>query len=364
MTGFFTRDKGRNLGTSCACSTFALVFVGSALGHSGGSTAYAEVTVDGQTVRYTLSLPVDASDRTNPDPLSTERSPLRDYEPLARMVARQVTVVANGRPCAALPGVVQPPTPDRAIIQIVVHYACAAPVRMLSLRDELFAAGRDHHTITKIEWPGGSQQIIFEPDRTEAELSLPHGAASSGSVSGARPFFLLGFEHILVGFDHILFLLVLVLRGGSIKSLLMIVTAFTIAHSITLGLAVLGVVRLPTQLIEPLIALSIAYVAFENIVATHSPSRRWLASFLFGLVHGFGFAGALIELGLPSSALASSLLFFNLGVEAGQAIIVAVLFPVLLTLSRLPGERRAVKFISVAVLTTALALFAQRALEG
>ena len=352
-----------------APAALALLFVGSALGHTGGSTAYAEVTVDGQTVRYTLSLPVDASDRTNPDPLSTERSPLRDYEPLARMVARQVTVAANGRPCAALPGAVQPPTPDRAIIQIVVHYACAAPVRMLSLRDELFAAlGRDHHTITKIEWPGGSQQIIFEPDRTEAELSLPDGAASSGAeasaVSGARAFFLLGVEHILVGFDHILFLLVLVLRGGSIKSLLLIVTAFTIAHSITLGLAVLGVVRPPTQLIEPLIALSIAYVAFENIVATHSPSRRWLASFLFGLVHGFGFAGALIELGLPSSALVSSLLFFNLGVEAGQAIIVAVLFPVLLTLSRLPGERRAVKFISAAVLTTALALFAQRALEG
>jgi hypothetical protein len=353
-----------------APAALALLFVGSALGHTGGSTAYAEVTVDGQTVRYTLSLPVDASGRTNPDPLSTERSPgPREYEPLARMVARQVTVAANGRPCAALPGAVQPPTPDRAIIQIVVHYACASPVRMLSLRDELFAAlGRDHHTITKIEWPGGSQQVIFEPDRTEAELSLPHGAASSGAkasgVSGARAFFLLGVEHILVGFDHILFLLVLVLRGGSIKSLLLIVTAFTIAHSITLGLAVLGVVRPPTQLIEPLIALSIAYVAFENIVATHSPSRRWLASFLFGLVHGFGFAGALIELGLPSSALVSSLLFFNLGVEAGQAIIVTVLFPVLLTLSRLPGERRAVKFISAAVLTTALTLFVQRALEG
>jgi hypothetical protein len=164
-----------------APAALALLCVGSALGHTGGSTAYAEVTVDGQTVRYTLSLPVDASDRTNPDPLSTERSPLRDYEPLARMVARQVTVAANGRPCAALPGAVQPPTPDRAIIQIVVHYACAAPVRMLSLRDELFAAlGRDHHTITKIEWPGGSQQIIFEPDRTEAELSLPHGVLVPG----------------------------------------------------------------------------------------------------------------------------------------------------------------------------------------
>jgi hypothetical protein len=73
-----------------------LLFIGSALGHTGGSTAYAEVTVDGQTVRYTLSLPVDASDRTNPDPLSTERSPLRDYEPLARMVARERAYMATG----------------------------------------------------------------------------------------------------------------------------------------------------------------------------------------------------------------------------------------------------------------------------
>ena len=160
------------------------------------------------------------------------------------------------------------------------------------------------------------------------------------------------------------FLLVLVLRGGSIKSLLLIVTAFTIAHGLALGLAVFGVVRPPIQLIEPLIALSIAYAAFENIVATHSPSRRWLASFLFGLVHGFGFAGALIELGLPSSALASSLLFFNLGVRLVKPSSWPSSFPALLSLSRLPGERRAVKFISAAVLTTALALFAQRALEG
>ena len=328
------------------------------------------MTVEDQTVRYTLSLPVEAVDGAKPDLLSGGASPRPGTtEPLARMVARHVRIVANGRPCEPLPGGVQPPTPERAILLIVVHYACAAPVRVLLLRDELFAAlGRDHHTITKIEWPGGSQQFIFEPDRAEAEFSLGDRVATSpveGSVvSGAWAFFLLGLEHILVGFDHILFLLVLVLRGGSIKSLLLIVTAFTIAHSITLGLAVFDVVRPPARLIEPLIALSIAYVAFENIVAKSSPSRRWLASFLFGLVHGFGFAGALVELGLPSNALVLSLLFFNVGVEAGQAMIVLVLFPTLVWLSRLPGERRAVTFISAVVFAAALALFAQRALQG
>ena len=116
----------------------------------------------------------------------------------------------------------------------------------------------------------------------------------------------------------------------------------------------------PERLVEPLIALSIAYVAIENIVIQRQPARRWLASFLFGLVHGFGFAGALLELGLPGDALLSSLLFFNLGVEAGQAMIVALLFPALVWLSRWPWRRLAVSSISAAVLTAALALLVVR----
>ena len=173
--------------------------------------------------------------------------------------------------------------------------------------------------------------------------------------------FELGIEHILTGFDHILFLFALMLRGGSIGSLFAIVTAFTFAHSATLGLAVFDVVRPPAHLVEPLIALSIAYVALENIVVKHAPSRRWLASLLFGFVHGFGFAGALLELGLPDTMLVSSLLFFNLGVEAGQAMIVALLFPALLWLSRFPGKRRITTAISAAVChPPALALLAER----
>jgi hypothetical protein len=116
-------------------------------------------------------------------------------------------------------------------------------------------------------------------------------------------------------------------------------------------------VRPPERLVEPLIALSIAYVAVENIVVQQPSARRWVASFLLGLVHGFGFAGALLELGLPRDALLSALLFFNLGVEAGQAMIVALLFPALLWLSRFPGSQRA---ISAAVLTAAVALLVVR----
>jgi hypothetical protein len=274
-----------------------------------------------------------------------------------------VTVTADGKPCAHVPGVVQPPAPGRSTVSVVVQYACAAPIRTLVLTDDLFVAlGRDHHTITRVEWPGGHQQVMLDPDRREAriDIGVPDAPAHAATVHGALGFFSLGLEHILTGFDHVLFLLALILGGGSIKSLLGIVTAFTVAHSTTLGLAALDVVRPPERVIEPLIALSIAYVAVENILARRQPARRWVASFFFGLVHGFGFAGALVELGLPSDALVSSLLFFNLGVEAGQAMIVALLFPALVWLSRWRGERLAVTSISAVVLTAALAILVAR----
>jgi hypothetical protein len=152
------------------------------------------------------------------------------------------------------------------------------------------------------------------------------------------------------------------LRGGRLGSLLGIVTAFTLAHSVTLSLAVLHVASLPSRIVEPLIALSIAYVAFENMFFRRAPSRRWAVSFGFGLVHGFGFAGALLELGLPRGSLVEALVFFNVGVEAGQAMILALLLPGLLWLSRLAWERRAVAACSAVLFLAAIALFVDRAL--
>jgi hydrogenase/urease accessory protein HupE len=172
----------------------------------------------------------------------------------------------------------------------------------------------------------------------------------------------MGVEHILTGFDHIMFLLALMLRGGRLRSLLGIVTAFTVAHSITLSLAVLHVATLPSRVVEPLIALSIAYVALENMLFRRLPSRRWAVSFGFGLVHGFGFAGALIELGLPRRSLVEALVFFNVGVEAGQAMIIALLLPGLIWVYRLAWERRVVSAFSAVLFLAALALFVDRAL--
>ncbi len=327
--------------------------------HTGGTTGHARVTIDGQTVRYSLTLALDSLEKVRP--------PVVDHDSLAAIVAHHVTVIADETPCAALPGAVQPPTPDRSSVVIVVHYACAAPVRSLLLRDHLFALlGRDHHTLASVEWAGGNTQLFFDPDQSEARVTVSDNpAGSQPSTGGGRlSLFLLGVEHILVGFDHILFVFALTLGGGRLGPLIGIVTAFTVAHSLTLGLAVLGFARPPGWIIEPLIAASIAYVAFENIFLDRAPSRRWLVSFLFGLVHGFGFAGALMEIDLPQDRLLSSLLLFNLGVETGQAMIIALLFPPLLWLSRFPWQRRAVTTISAVVLVAALGLLAERTLAG
>src|SRR5262249_29323137 len=151
------------------------------------------------------------------------------------------------------------------------------------------------------------------------------------------------------------------LCGGSWLALAKIVTAFTLAHSITLALAVLDIVVLPDRLVEAVIALSIAFVAAENLFLRPVVARRWLVSFCFGLVHGFGFSAALREVGLPSHGLVLSLFGFNAGVELGQALVVAVALPLLLLLRRTRWERRMVWSSSLAILVVGVALFVERA---
>ncbi|MEO8513481.1 MAG: HupE/UreJ family protein [Ignavibacteria bacterium] len=137
----------------------------------------------------------------------------------------------------------------------------------------------------------------------------------------------LGFTHILpLGIDHILFVLGLFLLSPKLKPLLQQITCFTIAHTITLGLAVYNIVSLPSYIVEPIIAASIIYVALENLRTQKLNKWRLVIVFLFGLIHGMGFAGALKELGLPKSQFLNALLTFNLGVELGQVTVVLTAF--------------------------------------
>ncbi|MEO8656720.1 MAG: HupE/UreJ family protein, partial [Ramlibacter sp.] len=194
----------------------------------------------------------------------------------------------------------------------------------------LFDVDPSHRGLVQWIAPGGaaSQALIFGTESAEQSLAL----APQGAWETLRQYVVEGIWHIWTGFDHILFLLSLLLPAvlvrrqqrwepaaslrGSLLEVLKVVTAFTLAHSITLSLAALQVISLPSRLVESTIALSVVVAALNNLRGTIE-RRRWVMAFVFGLIHGFGFASVLADLGLPQGALVLALVGFNLGVELG-----------------------------------------------
>lgn len=182
---------------------------------------------------------------------------------------------------------------------------------------------------------GGQSTTLVHP--SGASILIPR-ARSLGDV--ARAYVAYGFEHILGGIDHLLFLLGLLLIVRGKRRVVGTVTAFTVAHSLTLAAATLGWVHVPQGLVEAIIALSIVFVAVEVVHGLHghpgiTARAPWLVAFCFGLLHGFGFAGALAEVGLPGNAIPTALLFFNVGVELGQLAFVASVMAAIVLLRRL-----------------------------
>jgi hypothetical protein len=217
---------------------------------------------------------------------------------------------------------------------------CPAAPRVLTIIYTLFFdLDPQHRGLLRLEEQGRTHTAVFSPDRETWQLE----GQSVGIGSQFRDFFETGVWHIWTGFDHILFLCALLLpavlehRGGrwqavasfrqALLDVVKVVTAFTIAHSITLSLAVLGFIILPSRLIESTIAASVVVAALNNLYPLIE-KRLWIVAFVFGLVHGLGFANVLTELALPRVSLAVSLVSFNLGVEAGQLAIVATFLPV------------------------------------
>lgn len=167
----------------------------------------------------------------------------------------------------------------------------------------------------------------LEGGQSSAQFALTSPAKPTSRLSIALLYLRLGFTHIVpLGLDHMLFVLGIYLLSGRARSVLMQVSAFTVAHSITLGLSMYGLVNVSPKIVEPMIAISIAYVAIENIFLSELRSWRVALVFAFGLLHGMGFAGALRELGLPRSEFVTALLTFNVGVEAGQLTVIGTAF--------------------------------------
>ena len=239
----------------------------------------------------------------------------------------------------------------------------------------LFDLDTQHRGLLKLDLDGVTHSAVLGPQSGVMKFA-------EATTAGAQfvQYLWQGVWHIWIGFDHILFLLALLLpavllrrrwgRGSGVHgvsrfkdaslSVLAVVTAFTLAHSITLSLAALQIISLPSRLVESAIAASVVFAAANNLVPM--VQGRWLMAFFFGLIHGFGFASVLTELGLPTGALAVSLVGFNLGVELGQLAIVAVFLPLAFVLRHTPFYQRGVLVGgSWAALLVALAWFVERA---
>jgi hydrogenase/urease accessory protein HupE len=243
---------------------------------------------------------------------------------------------------------------DAGNVQVTLDYPGPVSAR-LSVRSRVFALlPRGHRQYLSLR--DGSGRVVADRllEAGAERFEIPVDAAWKPRPAPVGRFLTLGIEHILTGWDHLVFLAGILLAGASGRTALRIITSFTVAHSITLGLGALGVVTPPSRLVEPAIALSIVYVGLENVFS-HNLERRWLLTFAFGLTHGFGFASALRELRFdaqPGGVLVP-LVSFNFGVELGQLAVAMLLLPVVWRLRERPGF--ATRWVPAASVLIALA---------
>jgi len=234
------------------------------------------------------------------------------------------------------------PLPDRQSIRTRGRFTLAKSPGQVSLNVLMFPYDPQHQTFVNVYERGSLvSQAILSRDKQQ----IDHFAGTrQGTLAVVRKFVASGVHHILIGPDHLLFLIGLLLLGGSIRQLVLVVSAFTAAHSVTLSLAALSIFSPSPRLVEPAIALSIIYVGADNLTVRDGRDVRGWIAFAFGLVHGFGFASVLREMDLPPRALGWSLFSFNVGVEIGQLIVVltvASLFAAVRAKSEVAGRRLA-----------------------
>ena len=249
-----------------------------------------------------------------------------DGTALSEEIVEGTVVEASGSPCA--PHFDSATLTEADAVEIRATFVCDKGFERLILEwpflDRLSA---DHRHIARVSTFG--HDLPFVATYGGGPFEVSSAVTSSAGGSSFRTMLWTGIRHIWTGYDHLAFLVGLLLLGGRFRTLVGILTAFTIAHSITLSLAALGLVHLSPAIVEPAIALSIVYVAVENFFVKDA-SKRWRLTFAFGLLHGFGFAGALADLDLSRAQLPAALFAFNLGVEIGQVAVLVVVLPLVM----------------------------------
>jgi hydrogenase/urease accessory protein HupE len=325
--------------------------------------SYLDLHVDGAQVAGSLVVHVfDASHElgTNPPEQLLDAGLLRSRAAdLERILAPRLRIEADGRVLAPV-WLDAEALPDRQSIRMHLRYDASTAPGIVAVTAVLFPYDPQHQTFLN----------VFERDALRSQSIVDSGHARfeyypgtrQGVWAVVRKFVPAGIHHILIGPDHLLFLVGLLLLGGSMRQLAVVVTSFTLAHSITLSLAVMNIVTPPARLIEPAIALSIVYVGFDNLLVRGGRDMRAWIAFTFGFVHGFGFASVLREMELPARALGWSLFSFNVGVEIGQLLVVVAVASALAALrSRSEALGRRLAFAgSLVVIAAGAFWFIQR----
>ena len=313
----------------------------------GGAEARVVLTLSAHDLAVALGIEADLSRPAPVGEIMAARELIADY------LDQRLSLRADAEPCT--PGALEIAEARAGEeLRLTRRFSCAAAAGKLTLAYRLFFdIDPEHRAILEA---GGRQAVI---DRAFTTARIEGG--NEGGRTGFARLLALGIEHILLGFDHVLFVLALLLGLPHWRAAVATITAFTLAHSLTLAIAWFGLVHVPARLVETAIALSIAYVAAENILGRFG-GRRWMVAGLFGLVHGLGFYSVLADLGLTRADAALVLVGFNLGVELGQLAILAAAAPVLWWASHRSWRDAAVRLASAACLLVALWWAAERAL--
>jgi HupE / UreJ protein len=331
--------------------------------------SYLDLQLDADGVTGTLVVhDLDAAHDlgvTNADSL-LDPPTARYRDALVALLGPRFSLVLDGRPATIIWGAIDV-VPDRQSLRLAFTVSASRPGHV-GIHAYVFPYDPIHQTFINIyEDSALKLQAILDASHEDASY---YSGSTQGRWAVVKTFVVSGIEHILIGPDHILFLIGLLLLGGTLSRLALIVTSFTVGHSITLSLAALDMVSPPARFIEPLIALTIVVVGADNLLVLRGTKgeadkaldiRAWLAV-VFGLIHGFGFAYVLKEFGLPTAALGWSLFAFNLGVEIGQLLIVGVVAGLLLVVRRNSAAmaRQLALAGSVAVIAAGAYWFVQR----
>jgi hydrogenase/urease accessory protein HupE len=311
-------------GPALAASTLVVFLIAGTAAAHPVPFSYVDLRLDGAVARVTVVAHVfDVAHEIAvqpPERLLDPAEAARAADAIALRLSRRLWLTADGRRIDArlsAPVVLA----DRQSLQFTATYPIGRP-GLVTLHALLFPYDPTHQTFLNIyEGAKLMSQAILDKDRQSFEY---YPGTPQGTAAVVRKFLPAGVHHILIGPDHILFLIGLLLLGGSIRRLALVVSSFTLAHSVTLSLATLGLLTPSPRIVEPAIALSIVFVGVDNLMARGGRDLRGWIAFAFGFVHGFGFAGVLREMSLPSAALGWSLFSFNFGVEVGQLMVVVV----------------------------------------